>query len=365
VDGLAGPVFLLAPFALLALRELHGRRLLAAAAVFAVPAYFNTGTRFLIPVLPFVALALGMGLSRSPGVLPAVALFHAMVSWPSMIGAYCDRYAWRVPGVPVKMALRMEPEAPYIIRRLGDYALKGRIEAQVPPGQKIFSFAGRPEAYIDRDIVVQYESTLGNLVQDILQAPQAHPPKNQQTFRFLPVRARGVRVVNQAAAENFWTVAEMRIQSQGREVARSPSWRVSAWPNGWEAALAFDNSYATRWSTWQAMAPGSRLQVEFGQAELVDAVVLEADPAWEARVQVEVLMERGRWVAITDTSERTTVEPPAGIRRAATRDVKELGIRFLWINDSDFCAQDMKNYAKYWGITLLGEANGTRFYRID
>jgi len=365
VDGLVGPVFLLTPLALLALREDQGRRLLTAAALFAVPAYFNIGTRFLIPVLPFVALALGMGLSQSPGVLWAVALFHAVVSWPSVLATYCDHYAWRLSGVPAKIALRQEPEVPYIIKRLGDYALKGPIEAYVPPGEKIFSFAGRPEAYIDRDIVVQYESTLGNLVQDILQAPQAHPPKNQQVFRFLPVKARGVRVVNQAAAENFWTVAEMRIQSQGREVPRSANWRVSAWPNGWEAALAFDNSYATRWSTWQAMAPGARLQVEFDKPALVDAVVLEADPAWEARLQVDVLTEPGRWVPITDTSERATVEPPAGLRRAATRDVKELGIRFLWINDSDFCAQDMKNYSRFWGITLLAEANGTRFYRID
>jgi hypothetical protein len=375
VEGLAGPVFLLAPLALLALRARPGsqgqarqrqaQRLLAAAVIFAVPAYFNTGARFLIPSLPFLALALGLGLSQSPGVLWAVALFHAVVSWPAVLSTYCDHWAWRVASIPVKAALRQEPEWPFILQRAGDLALKGRIEQAVPAGQKIFSFAGRPEAYIDRDIVVQYESTLGNLVQDILQAPAAHPPKHVQAFQFLPVTARGVRVVNLAAAANFWTVAEMRIRSQGRELARSPKWRVSAWPNGWEAPLAFDNSYATRWSTWQAMSPGARLQAEFGKAETLDSVWLECDPAWEAKVQVEVLTARGLWVAITDTAERSTVDPPSGIRRAAIRDVKALGIRFLWINDADFCAADMKNYSKFWGITLLAEANGTRFYRID
>jgi hypothetical protein len=385
VEGLAGPAFLLAPLALLALRspqlgssqlgssqlgspqgsQRQAGRLLAAAVVFAVPAYFNTGARFLIPALPFVALALGLGLSQSRGVLLAVALFHAVVSWPAVLSTYCDHWAWRVASIPVKAALRREPEWPYILQRLGDLALKGPIEQAVPAGEKIFSFAGRPDAYIDRDIVVQYESTLGNLVQDILQAPAAHPPKHLQAFQFLPVTARGVRVVNLAAAANFWTVAEMRIRSQGRELGRSPGWRVSAWPNGWEAPLAFDNSYATRWSTWQAMSPGARLQAEWSQAETVDSVWLECDPAWEAKVQVEVLTERGRWVAITDTAERSTVDLPTGIRRAASRDVKGLGIRFLWINGSDFCAEDMKNYSKFWGITLVGEANGTRFYRID
>ena len=202
-------------------------------------------------------------------------------------------------------------------------------------------------------------------MQDILQAPAAHPPQHLQAFQFLPVAARGVRVVNLAAAANFWTVAEMRIRSQGREVARSPDWRVSAWPNGWEVPLAFDNSYATRWSTWQAMSPGARLQVVFEKAETLDSVWLECDMAWESKVQVEVLTERGRWVAITDTAEHSTFDLPTGIRHAATRDVKSLGVRFLWLNDSDFCAQDMKNYPKFWGITLLAEANGTRFYRID
>jgi hypothetical protein len=365
VAGLFGPAFLLAPLALLGLRHRQGRRLLLAAVVFALAAYFNTGARFLIPSAPFLALAMGLGLADSPGVLAAVAIFHAVVSWPSVLNTYCDPWAWRVSSVPVKAALRREPEVPYIERHLGDYALKVPIEQTVPRGEKIFSFAGRPEAYIDREIVVQYESTFGNLVQDILQAPAAHPPKHRQEFRFLPVLTRGIRVVNIASGENFWTVAEMRVLSQGREVPRAADWRVSAWPNGWEAPLAFDNSYATRWSTWQAMPPHARLQIDFARAERIDAVLLECEPAWEARVQVEVLTGSGRWAAITDTAEHSDDALPEGIRRAATRDVKARGIRYLWINDSDFCAEDMKNYAKFWGITQVAEGNGTRFYRID
>ena len=365
VTGLFGPVFLLAPFALLGLRHRQGRRLLLAAVLFALPTYFNTGARFLIPSAPFLALAMGLGLADSPGVLAAVALFHTVVCWPSVLTTYCDTWAWRVSSVPVEAALRWEPEVPYIARHLRDYALKVPIEQNVPLGQKIFSFAGRPEAYIDRDIVVQYESTLGNLAQDILQAPAAHPPKHRQRFSFLPVSTRGVRVLNIASAKSFWTVAEMRVWSQGRELPRAAGWRVSAWPNGWEAPLAFDNSYATRWSTWQAMPPRARLQIDFARAERIDAVLLECDPAWEARVQVEVLTDTGRWAAITDTVEQSTDDLPDGIRLAATRDVKALGIRYLWINDSDFCAEDMKNYAKFWAITQVAEGNGTRFYRID
>jgi hypothetical protein len=113
------------------------------------------------------------------------------------------------------------------------------------------------------------------------------------------------------------------------------------------------------------MAPHARLQVEFPAAQRVDEVVLECDPAWTARLQVEILLGNGRWVALTDTPEIVKPEFPAGIRRAAARDMKSLGFRFLLVNQGDMVYEDMKKYPKFWGITQLAEANGTHFYRID
>ena len=365
VDGMFGPVFLLAPLGLLALRLQCGRRLLFAALVFALPAYLNTGARFLIPAAPFLALAMGIGLADIPGALPVLALFHALVCWPPVLSTYCDPWDWRISSSPVRVALRRDPVTPYILNNIGDFALKIPIELEVPRGERIFSFSGRPEAYIDRDIVVSYESTLGNLANDILWAPQAHNPANALHFKFLPVTTKGVRVLNIATGTEFWTVAEMRLRSQGGELARSPAWRLSAWPNGWEVQLAFDNSYATRWSTWEAIAPHARIQVEFPIAQRLDEVVLECDPAWTARLQVEVLSDDGRWVALTDTPEIVKADFPPGIRRAAARDMKALGLRYLLVNKGDMVYQDMRKYPAFWGITQIAEANGTHFYRID
>ena len=171
--GILGPVFLLAPFALLALRSRQGRRLLAAAAVMALPTVVNCEPRFWIASVPFLALAMGIAMENSPGVLPALAVFHAVVSWPAVLGFYCDPAAWRLARMPVRAALRITPEAEFLTRRLPGYALKPAIEREVPPGQKIFSIAGRPEAYIDRDIVVGYESKLGNAAWDALAAHDA------------------------------------------------------------------------------------------------------------------------------------------------------------------------------------------------
>jgi hypothetical protein len=80
---------------------------------------------------------------------------------------------------------------------------------------------------------------------------------------------------------------------------------------------------------------------------------------------VEVLLDSGRWVPITDKVESTKPDLPTGIRRAAARDVKALGFRYLLINQGDMVYEDMKKYARYWGITELTEANGTHLFRID
>jgi hypothetical protein len=169
VPGMIGPVFLLLPLSLMALRCRQGRQLLAAGAAFAIPACLNTEIRFLIPALPFFAMALGLAMENSWGVLPAVALMEAILCWPTVMTAYCDRNAWRVRGFQFGAAFQTEAESHYISSHVGDYALKPAIEQAVPPNQRLFSFAGRAAAYIDRDIVVGYESSLGMQVQEALQ----------------------------------------------------------------------------------------------------------------------------------------------------------------------------------------------------
>jgi hypothetical protein len=80
---------------------------------------------------------------------------------------------------------------------------------------------------------------------------------------------------------------------------------------------------------------------------------------------VEVLLETGRWVPLTDTSQVVKAEFAPGIRRGVTRELKALGFRYLLVNDGDMVQADMKKYPTFWGITQLAEANGTHFYRID
>ena len=365
VSGMLGPVFLMAPFALLALRSQPGRRLLAAAAVFAIPAYFNADARFLIPAIPFLALSMGVGLSNSPGVLPALAIFASLVCWPTVLSMYCYSAAWRLSTIPMRAALRLEPEEQFLRDHVQDYDLKESIDRSVLPSQKIFSFAGRPSAYIDRDIVVWYESALGNLANDVLLNAVDQPPDHGARVRFVPVEVRGIRAVAKGASPGYWSVNEMRLVSQGREVSPSADWRFSASPNRAEAGLAFDRDPVTRWSTWEPVRPGDRLQVEFSRLLPVDQIVLQFAGNLPVEVVVEILKADGRWQAVGSTLENFHPELPGDLRPLATRELKARGLGFLWINDSDALAADLKRNANFWGITPIAESHATRLYRLD
>src|SRR5262249_49932001 len=87
------PLFIAAPLALLALRFRSGRRLLAAGLIVFAPFFANVGTRFLLPALPFFALAVTLSLNLAP-VLALLMLFHAVASWPALIPRYADPYSW-------------------------------------------------------------------------------------------------------------------------------------------------------------------------------------------------------------------------------------------------------------------------------
>src|SRR5262249_20983563 len=90
LSGMVGPLFVLTPLALLALRFREGRRLLPAALIFALPYLNNIGTRFLLPALPMLSLALALAVARSMFVLPFLAVVHAVISWPYVLKTYCS-----------------------------------------------------------------------------------------------------------------------------------------------------------------------------------------------------------------------------------------------------------------------------------
>ena len=375
-NGLVGPIFLLTPLPVLLLwwqgnrsaaLPLRTGPLLLAAALFAIPAFFDPQARYLIPALPFLALALGASLLTLPRVLITIAVLHSIASWPGVVSHYCDRTAWRIRSIPIAAALRVTPEAEYLQAHLTDYALKPVIENLVPPEALVFSLRPRADAYFDRTIITGNESALGSLAADLLAAPldRRVRPRERSTFRFLPVATRAVRALQTGHGSGFWTIAELRPFFRGKELERSSTWRVRAAPNASIVPLAFDNSYATRWSSGQPMRAGMFVAIDFNQPQTLDELVLEEAPSPEAKVQIDVSSDARTWIPLSNTSEVTLLDLPSGLRQGASRELKARGISYLLVNDSDFFGPDMQKYSTLWGVTELQKQATDRLYFIN
>jgi hypothetical protein len=368
LHGFLGPLFLLAPLALLALRSPSGRRLVFASLVFGATYLGNLGTRFLIPALPCLSLAMALGLMNLRGALPVLVMAHALASWPGIMSLYCNPYAWRIQDAPIAAALRRTPEEAYLLERLPSYAAARLLEARVPPGGRVFSFGGPAQAYTSREVLVGYEAALNNLLGDILWTPvtREYQPVWRLEFPFAAQTLRRLRVVQTAGPlPGEWSVSELRVFLGGQECARAPQWRLRAHPNPWEVQLAFDNTPITRWRSWQSVFPGMYLEVDFGGALQADSVVLECTPdQWYTRPKVEAQLASGHWKTLAENFQLVETPAPPRLRRAAAEELKARGVDYLLVEDSAL-ASDLRARSRAWGVTLLGSADKARLYRLD
>jgi hypothetical protein len=367
-SGLIGPLFLLSPLALIGLRYREGRQLLLAAAVFGATYSSNIGARFLIPILPFIALSLGLAFEKWRWVLLLLTAGHIVASTPKVF----DRYAktsWSVWRVSTHVALRREDPDAYLMRTSSSYPVARMIEKLVPPGEKVFAFGAPAQAYTSRHIVVSWYAGPNQILEDTLWTAMTteRAPTRILKYQFPERLTRRMRVVQTAwTHEQQWSVTELRVFAEGKEITRSPDWRLTAQPNPWDVQLAFDNNPVTRWRTWRYAEPGMYIQVDFGKLQPVDSIVVETSgDTDQARLVVQELTQQAGWNTINAPPLESERPVRASLRRAATQELKLRGIRYLLIDDGQWGAKDWRLYPNAWGITFIGEARGERLYRIE
>ncbi len=367
VEGLLGPLFLLTPLALLALRFRAGRQLLLAAALFASTYFGNIGTRFLIPVVPFVSLALALAVCDFPALLLALVAFHAVTCWPSVIQLYCAPGAWRLERVSIRTALRLRPEETYLNQN-PDYRMARLIDGIVPRADKVFGVSQTGQSYTTRDELVGYESASNEVLQDILWTPviREFQPTRKLAFQFARHAIRKLRVVQTANAPmDQWSISELRVFDGGKELPRDSAWRLTAHPNPWEVQLAFDNSPVTRWRTWQPAAPGMYVEVDFERMQTVDGVVVETSPdAANTKIIVEGLDANGQWTTLSDHPVESINPIHTSLRRAAAAELKARGIRYVLMKPENPGADDLRRYTEAWGMKVAGVVDEQRLYFI-
>jgi hypothetical protein len=366
--GLIGPVFLLLPIALLALRFREGRRLLLAGLLIFAPYFANVGTRFLIPCLPFFAMAMAMALSWPPALM-VVLLFHAVASWPTVVPRYAAKYSWRLDRILWKQAIRKIPQDIYLRQNFGPYGVARMVDESVPRGAPVLTTNGLPDAYTTHEILVGFQSAYNDNLADILNAgwDESRQPTRRITFKFPAQAARRLRVLQTAAGaplEEF-KATELRFLSKGAELPRDPTWRLRAWPNPWDVQMAFDNSPATRWRSWETAFPGMYLDADFGKYEAVDEVRLDTSFDYaNLKMQVEAMNPSGQWVKIASEQDTKIIAVPVGIRKWASRELHARGIDYILMQDTDWGADDMIDDPASWGFQIVARGYGARIYKV-
>ena len=366
--GLLGPLFLLSPLALLALRFREGRQLLLAGAIFGLPYFSNVGTRFLIPAVPFVSLSLALAVSSIEWLLLVLVVTHGVASWPNVVQLYCSPTAWRLVKVSPKAAFRIQPEEAYLQGNFG-YSLARMIEELVPPDATVLSFTQPGTAYTSRQLLVGYEGAFNEMLQDILWIPMFRDFQATRvlTFQFAPRELRRIRVVQTASVpESQWSVSELRVFAGGRELPREPNWRLSAHPNPWDVQLAFDNSPVTRWRSWQPPEPGMYVQIDFGRGQKLESVVVESSgDTSNTKIKLDGSGDDGHWTSLAPAPLESARPSRISLRQAAAAELKARGIRYLLVTDDNVGATDFRSYTSLWGMKLLEQRGSARLYYIE
>jgi hypothetical protein len=368
LQGFFGPVFLLMPLALLSLRRHEGRRLLFAGIVFAFPWFFNIGTRFLIPALPPLTLALAFALAHPIALLPVIALLHAFLSWFSTPFRYFDSHAPRITSFPVRAALRIEPEEAYLARRSAGYLVDRLIEREVPPGEKVFSFDQIPEAWTTRQVLIGYYSAHNEALTDVLwtaMVPGLCPARALDLY-FPPRRLRRLRAIWKGPSDTrMWQISEFKIFSENTPILPDGTWHFNADPNPWDAHFAFDNSLVTRWQSWRAATPGMFLEVGFSEPTRIDQVrLLTTTEALQSHIELQGMDADGHWHTLPVQPSISSIRVTENLREAAVRALLDCGIRYLLVSPGALGANEFYENAAAWGIQRIGESGGTRLYLL-
>ena len=365
-----GAFFALAPLGLVSLRLRQGRHLMLAALIFALPVLTNQDTRFLLSAAPCVALAIAMAVADTPFAVPALMLLCGLASWPAVAAVYSEPWAWRLEQrIPAAAAWHRRRADGYLHDRLGaGYDMAKMVNRKTPPGSMIFCHSCPQQAYMERDSLLGYESMLGNALEDMIYTPSdpVRQPSKRITLTFPRQTVSRLRVsLIQGRPGYIWRVHEMRILNAGVEVPRSPAWRVNAWPDPWEAPFAFDNNPVTRWSTERFGSDGAFLEVAFDKPAAVDSIAIECSSEESEQLAVEAGTQPGKMVPLKVMVSAAKVAPPPGLRRAATRMLKNYGFDYLVITDSDYYANDFTLYAPYWRIRSIGRAGDITLYHLE
>ena len=326
LGGTLGPIGAILAASLFGFRNPQCRRLLLAAGFMLLLYPLNLGTRFLIPALPFLSLAL---FQISPRIAPAAILLGAIYAWPGVMNLHLGPSTWRLDDAPWRAALRLESEDAFLTRKSAGYVTARVIEQFVPANQTVYAASSIPESYCNRNIIVAAQSSIGVKLQQAFAAPIYEP--YQPRFQYSCPTSR-IEVA--AYTPDTWSIVDIEPRPASAQCNRMP----------WDAPLLHDGNWVSRWRTW-------------GPANKGDYCQLSGNGPYK-------LWGTGdQWGIVLKDCKRDLVPHTADYRAAARDFAISQSIQYLAIDRGDFSSQDMIEHPDLWGVSLVAQRGSMRLYR--
>lgn len=381
--GSIGWIFLLAPLSLLAWRKPLARAALAAALVCALPWLSNAGARFLLPSLPFVALAMGLALERlsmRPRVACVTALLIAqcVTSWPPIREYWYHEDVWTVVGFPWRAALGLEHPKWHLARKLKYFLLADYLNKMDPRNVRVLTFCEVPEAYCRAELLVPYKSLENrDLAQALVNPFQADRRPTRSLRAVLPGRpVRGIRLeTDRTDARRSLIVSEIRLFSSGETMPFDQSWDVSVQPHPWHAGRLFDEDPFTAWNSREPATPRMAIEVRFREPRLVDSLEVvhpQASALSSSELVVRGQSESGAWSSL----DAESVEPRQlavsidAARKSAADMLRRHGITHVVLNlEPDFpdstAMRSIASDPQAWGLRKTFVDRTATLYEVE
>jgi hypothetical protein len=362
LQGIIGPVFLLAPIALLALADPLGRQVVFALFCFLLPYPGNIGTRFLIPALPFLALAICISLARWRYVLGAVLVFHFVASQPYFVRQYSH-----APGIIERNwseTLRIRPEQETLRARVDGYAMAQYIDRDLPRNARIYEVGGFPLAYSDHPVDGYYEGALDERLYFVFfSAVSAFPdwaPTWRTDFHFNATRCKRIRIARAGAETGpVWAVSEVRFYDNGHEITPKPDWRFRASSFAYDSHFAFDGNLATSWKAWERSRPGMFLEAAF--TEPIEITDIRIDAPFEQRhvtLTIEGEDVQGRLQAVLASAQSRNLALPAGYQALVGNEFKAQGYTHFIMKKGIPGYDEVRRNPAEWRMRFVAERDG-------